>query len=159
VTVSRRDQIRMTEDEVRAYLAGQQVINVASVGPNGRPHLAPLWYFPHEDGVATWTYGTSQKAKNLRRLPEATVLIEDGDSYEKLRGVSFEADVRIIEDTEEVTRMGITLMQRYAGAQPGDPVPGELRAFISGQAPKRVGLVFRPTKTVSWDHTKLGGTY
>jgi PPOX class probable F420-dependent enzyme len=157
--MSRRDQIKMTENEVREYLAGQKVINVASVGPNGRPHLAPLWYFPHEDGVATWTYGTSQKAKNLRRLPEATVLIEDGDSYEKLRGISLEADVEIIEDTAEVTRMGITLMQRYAGAQPGDPVPAELKAFIAGQAPKRVGLVFRPTKIVSWDHTKLGGTY
>jgi general stress protein 26 len=157
--MSRRDQIRMTEDEVRGFFAEQKVINVASVGPNGRPHLAPLWYYPHEDGVATWTYGTSQKAKNLRRLPEATVLIEDGDSYEKLRGISLEADVQLVEDTEEVTRMGITLMQRYAGARPGDPVPSELSAFIAGQAPKRIGLIFHPTKIVSWDHTKLGGTY
>jgi PPOX class probable F420-dependent enzyme len=157
--MSRRDQIRMTPEELREYLAEQKVINVASIGPNGRPHLAPLWYFPHEDGVATWTYGTSQKAKNLRRSPEATVLIEDGESYEKLRGVSFEADVEIIDDTDEVTRIGITLMQRYAGAQPGDPVPDELAAFIGKQAPKRIGLIFRPTKIASWDHTKLGGTY
>ena len=157
--MSRRDQIRMTEDEVRAYLAEQKVINVASIGPNGRPHLAPLWYFPHEDGVATWTYGTSQKAKNFRRLPEATVLAEDGDSYEKLRGVSFEADVEIIEDTAEVTRIGIALMQRYAGAKPGDPATAELTAFIAGQAAKRVGLIFRATKVASWDHAKLGGAY
>ncbi len=149
----------MTEDEVRAFLDDQKVINVASVGPNGRPHLAPLWYFPHEDGVATWTYGTSQKAKNFRRLPEATVLAEDGDSYEKLRGVSFEADVEVVEDTAEVTRIGIALMQRYAGAKPGDPATAELTAFIAGQAAKRVGLIFRATKIVSWDHAKLGGTY
>jgi PPOX class probable F420-dependent enzyme len=157
--MSRRDQIKMTEDEVREFLAAQKVINVASIGPNGRPHLAPLWYFPHEDGVATWTYGTSQKVKNLRRLPEATVLIEDGDSYEKLRGVSLEADVQFVEDTDEVTRMGTALMQRYAGAKPADPVPSEMSAFIAGQAAKRVGLIFHPTKIVSWDHTKLGGTY
>ena len=157
--MSRRDQIRMTEDEVRAYLAEQKVINVASIGPNGRPHLAPLWYFPHEAGVATWTYGTSQRAKNFRRLPEATVLVEDGDSYEKLRGVSFEADVEIVEDTAEVTRMGTALMQRYSGAKPGDPASAELSAFIAGQAAKRVGLVFRSGKVVSWDHSKLGGTY
>ncbi|MFE0020547.1 pyridoxamine 5'-phosphate oxidase family protein [Amycolatopsis sp. NPDC059021] len=157
--MSRRDQIRMTEDEVRDYLAGQKVINVASIGPNGRPHLAPLWYYPHENGVATWTYRTSQKAKNLYRLPQATVLVEDGDSYERLRGVSFEADVEIVEDTAEVTQMGIALMQRYAGAKPGDPVPDELATFIGGQAPKRIGLILRPTKTASWDHTKLGGTY
>ena len=157
--MSRRDQIRMTADEVREYLAGQKVINVASIGPNGRPHLAPLWYFPHEDGVATWTYSTSQKAKNLRRLPEATVLVEDGDSYEKLRGVSFEADVELVEDIDEVTRIGTALLQRYSGAKPEDPASTEMNAFIAGQAAKRVGLVFRPTKVVSWNHGKLGGTY
>ncbi|HWD04687.1 MAG TPA: pyridoxamine 5'-phosphate oxidase family protein [Amycolatopsis sp.] len=157
--MSRREQIRMTPDEVREYLAEQKVINVASMGPNGRPHLAPLWYFPHEDGVATWTYGTSQKAKNLRRLPQATVLVESGDSYEKLRGVSLETDVELVDDTAEVTRMGITLAQRYAGAKPGDPVPDELREFVGHQAAKRIGLIFRPTKVVSWDHTKLGGQY
>ncbi|HEY3712212.1 MAG TPA: pyridoxamine 5'-phosphate oxidase family protein [Amycolatopsis sp.] len=157
--MSRRDQIRMTEDEVHEYFDQQKVINVASIGPNGRPHLAPLWYYPYESGVATWTYGTSQKAKNLQRLPEATVLIEDGESYEKLRGISMEADVQLVEDTAEVTRIGITLMQRYAGAKPGDPVPDQLRSFIEGQAPKRIGLIFRPTKLVTWDHTKLGGSY
>lgn len=157
--MSRRDQIRMSPDELAAFLDEQKVINVATIGPNGRPHLAPLWYYPHESGVATWTYGTSQKAKNLERDPRATVLIEDGESYEKLRGVSLEADVEIITDTAAVTQMGISLMQRYAGAKPGDPVPDELSGFIGKQAPKRIGLIFRPTKIVSWDHTKLGGTY
>ncbi|AIG80969.1 Hypothetical protein AJAP_40965 [Amycolatopsis japonica] len=157
--MSRRDQIRMSPDELAAYLDEQKVINVATIGPNGRPHLAPLWYYPHESSVATWTYGTSQKAKNLERDPRATVLIEDGESYEKLRGVSLEADVEVITDTAVVTQMGISLMQRYAGAKPGDPVPDELSGFIGKQAPKRIGLIFRPTKIVSWDHTKLGGTY
>jgi general stress protein 26 len=157
--MSRRDQIRMTHDEVLAFFGEQKVINVATINPNGRPHVAPLWYYPLEDKLATWTYGTSQKAANLRRLAEATVLIEDGDSYEKLRGVSMETDVEIIADTEVVTGMGISLMQRYAGAKPGDPVPEELAAFIAEQAPKRIGLIFAPTKTVSWDHRKLGGIY
>jgi general stress protein 26 len=157
--MSRRDQIRMTHDEVLAFFDGQKVINVATIGPNNRPHLAPLWYFRQGGNLQTWTYGSSQKITNLRRLAEATVLIEDGDSYETLRGVSLETDVEIIEDTQVVTGIGITLMQRYAGAEPGDPVPDELAGFIGKQASKRVGLIFTPTKTVSWDHRKLGGTY
>jgi hypothetical protein len=32
-------------------------------------------------------------------------------------------------------------------------------AMVEGQAPKRVGLTFHPTRIVSWDHGKLGGTY
>ena len=43
---SRRDQIRMTDDELREFLAGQKTLSVATVGPSGRPHLVPLWYVP-----------------------------------------------------------------------------------------------------------------
>jgi PPOX class probable F420-dependent enzyme len=157
--MSRRADIRMTHDELLAFVEEQKVINVATINPNGRPHVAPLWYYPLGDKLATWTYGSSQKAANLRRLPEATVLIEAGDSYEELRGASMETDVEIIEDTDVVTGMGSSLMQRYAGAKPDDPVSGELAAFIAKQAPKRIGLIFTPTKRVSWDHRKLGGTY
>ena len=31
--------------------------------------------------------------------------------------------------------------------------------MVLKQAPKRIGLRFMPTRTVSWDHSKLGGTY
>ncbi|MCR3721320.1 MULTISPECIES: pyridoxamine 5'-phosphate oxidase family protein [Prauserella salsuginis group] len=174
--MSRRDQIRMSDDEVRAYFAEQRVINVATMNPNGRPHLAPLWYFPRDsdsgvrdsgtrdsgenDGVpalVTWTYRKSQKIANLQRLPQATVLIESGESYEQLRGVSMECDVAFVEDAGETAEIGTALAMRYAGLE-GEP-PDELKAGISQQAPKRVGLVFTPTKIVSWDHAKLGGAY
>ncbi|OLT38697.1 pyridoxamine 5'-phosphate oxidase [Saccharomonospora sp. CUA-673] len=156
--MSRRDQIRMSDDELRAYVAEQRVINVATMSPNGRPHLAPLWYFPAGGGrLSTWTYRKSQKVANLMRLAQATVLIESGESYEQLRGVSMECDVEFVEETDTVADIGTRLAMRYAGLE-GDP-PAELTAGIAHQAPKRIGLVFTPTKTVSWDHTKLGGTY
>ncbi|MGH3449221.1 MAG: pyridoxamine 5'-phosphate oxidase family protein [Haloechinothrix sp.] len=160
--MSRRDQIRMTEDEVHSYLAEQRVINVATMGPAGRPHLAPLWYAPGKaaDGsprIETWTYGTSQKIANLRRLAEATVLVESGESYEQLRGVTLEADVELVDDPERTLRIGTDLMRRYTFGAAG--VPAEFTEFLRKQATKRVGLVFTPTKVVSWDHGKLGGTY
>jgi len=31
--------------------------------------------------------------------------------------------------------------------------------MVLKQAEKRIGLRFVPTRTVSWDHSKLGGTY
>lgn len=161
--MSRRDQIRMTEDEVHAFLDEQRVINVATMGPKGRPHLAPLWYVPRkaDDGsplIETWTYGTSQKIANLRRLAEATVLIESGESYEQLRGASFETDVEIIDDFDRTLEIGTDLTRRYTlgGADAG---PRELTDFLSRQAVKRVGLRFTPAKTVTWDHRKLGGAY
>ncbi|TCO64861.1 pyridoxamine 5'-phosphate oxidase family protein [Actinocrispum wychmicini] len=155
--MSRRAQIKMTPDEVRSYLAGGRVANVATIGPKGRPHIVPVFYIPAGDGIATWTYGSSQKVANLRRLPEATVLVETGEVYEELRGVSMECDVEIIEETEEIVRIGTELLVKMAKG--ADEVVTAAAQFIRQQAEKRVGLVFRPTKVVSWDHTKLGGTY
>jgi pyridoxamine 5'-phosphate oxidase-like protein len=147
----------MTPDEVRAYLANGRAANVATIGPKGRPHVIPVFYIPAGDGIATWTYGSSQKVANLRRLAEATVLVESGEAYEELRGVSMECDVQIIEDNEEIVRIGTELLLKMsAGA--GEVVTAAAQ-FIRAQAEKRVGLVFQPTKVVSWDHAKLGGTY
>ncbi len=39
---SRRDQIRMSDDEVRDFLEEQKIVSVATLGPKGRPHLVPL---------------------------------------------------------------------------------------------------------------------
>jgi hypothetical protein len=54
-----------------------------------------------------------------------------------------------------VGEFGLRLMARYAG---GDLSPAA-RAGVLQQAPKRVVLRFTPTRVVSWDHRKLGGTY
>jgi hypothetical protein len=160
----RRDQIRMTPEEQREFLAEQRVINVATMGPKGRPHLAPLWYVPRLDDRAaftldTWTYEKSQKIANLRRLAEATVLVESGQSYEELRGVSLECDVEVVDDADRTLQIGVDLLHRHTFDDPTIEVPPELLEFLRKQASKRVGLVFTPTKIVSWDHSKLGGAY
>jgi PPOX class probable F420-dependent enzyme len=154
--MSRRAQITMTDEEIAAFLADGKVANFATIGPNGRPHLVPLWYFPRGEGIATWTYRASQKAANLRRLPQATVLVETGDSYDQLRGVSMECDVELVEGIEKVALIGTELMRRY---NPSTQVATAATQFVRLQAPKRVGLVCTPTKIVSWDHRKLGGAY
>lgn len=150
----------MTPEEIAAFLREGKVANIATIGPNGRPHLVALWYVPHGSGeepvIETWTYAKAQKAANLRRLPQATLLVETGDSYEKLRGVSMECDVELVTDTEKITAIGQQLMHRYNSNQ---EVATAASQFVRLQAPKRVGLVCRPTKIVSWDHSKLGGTY
>ena len=151
---SRRAQIEMADDEVRAFLADHMVMQCATVGPRGLPHMVPLWYVPEGIELVGWTYAKSQKARNLERDPRATIGIEDGVQYHELRGVMFEYDVRLTRDAEDVERFGLELFDRYAGQ-----LNDEIRAMVAAQAPKRVALTFVPTRTVSWDHRKLGGVY
>jgi PPOX class probable F420-dependent enzyme len=148
---SRRDQIRMSDGEVRTFLEEQLVMTVATIGPSGRPHLMPLWYVPDGSTLIGWTYAKSQKAKNLERDPRATVQVEDGVQYAELRGVMMECDVALDRDAKPY---GVRLFGRYAGELDQD-----VETLVEQQAAKRVGLRFTPTRTVSWDHSKLGGVY
>ena len=150
---SRRDQIKLSDAEILEFLEEQKVMTCATIGPNGRPHLQPLWYVPNGTELRGWTYGASQKAKNLGRDPRATIQVEHGVEYHELRGVMMECDVNLERDTERVAEIGEALVDRYGG---GDPA---MKEFFRAQAPKRVGLTFTPTRTVTYDHRKLGGTY
>jgi PPOX class probable F420-dependent enzyme len=145
----------MSDEEVRGFLAEKMVMQCATNGPHGLPHMVALWFVA--DGPAElrgWTYAKSQKARNLERDPRATLGLEDGVRYDQLRGVMFECDVELERDPSQVERFGLELFERYAGE-----LTDEIRAMVSKQAQKRVGLTFRPTRTVSWDHRKLGGVY
>ncbi|MFL6143421.1 MAG: pyridoxamine 5'-phosphate oxidase family protein [Labedaea sp.] len=154
--MSRRKEITMTAGEIEAFLAEELTAQVATIGPNGRPHLVPVFYVPRGTGIATWTYAKSQKVANLRRLPQATVLVEAGTEYARLRGVSMECDVEILEDVEQVAAIGLELTGRMLDNADVATSAGQ---FVRAQAQKRVGLVFTPTKVVSWDHAKLAGAY
>src|SRR5881227_3168138 len=150
---ARRDQITMSDDELRSLLAEHRVVTCATIGPNGRPHLMPLWYAVDGVEMRGWTYAKSQKTKNLERDPRATLQIEDGVLYQELRGVMLECDVALERDPGEVEKYGLALFERYAELNP------DVEEMVRAQALKRVGLTFTPTRTVSWDHRKLGGTY
>jgi general stress protein 26 len=153
---SKRDQIKMSEQEIRDFLVEQRILQVVSFGPGGRPHLMPLWYLPDGLELRGWTYAKSQKAKNLERDPRATVGVDDGVEYHELRGVMMECEVELIGETERVAEIGLGLFERYG---PGGELSPEVRAMVEAQAPKRVGLHFVPTRTISYDHGKLGGAY
>jgi PPOX class probable F420-dependent enzyme len=152
---SRRDQIRMSDDELLAFLAEERTVTCATLGANGRPHLMPLWYLPDGRELRAWTYAKSQKVRNLERDPHATLQIEAGEEYGELRGAMLECDVELERDTERVAKLGLELMRRYAA----DAREDDLEAGVRAQAPKRIGMRFVPTRVVSWDHRKLGGSY
>jgi hypothetical protein len=151
---SRRDQIAMTDSELRSFLGEQMVMQCATDGPRGRPHLVPLWFVADDLDLVSWTYAKSQKARNLERSPLATIGIEDGVQYHELRGVMLECDVEVEREPERVEQYGLGLFERYAGE-----LGPEIRALVAAQAPKRVGLRFVASRVVSWDHRKLGSTY
>jgi PPOX class probable F420-dependent enzyme len=154
---SRRDQIKLNDDERRELIDAERIVVVGSQGPRGWPHLMPLWYVPRDGEIWIWTYAKSQKIRNLERDPRATLLIETGTEYTELRGVMIEAEAELIRDPEPVLDFAKDLTVRYSEGI--DSVEGEAAATLEAQAPKRVAIHFHPKHVATWDHRKLGGTY
>jgi PPOX class probable F420-dependent enzyme len=154
---SRRERIKLTDEEQRELIECERIAVVASNGPRGWPHVMPLWYVPREGEIWVWTYAKSQKVKNLERDPRATLLIETGTEYNELRGVQIEAEAELIRDVDRVVGFAKELTVRYSEGI--ESVKGDAAAGLRAQAPKRVSIHFHPKRIASWDHGKLGGVY
>jgi nitroimidazol reductase NimA-like FMN-containing flavoprotein (pyridoxamine 5'-phosphate oxidase superfamily) len=169
--VSRRAQIKMDEAQTAAFLAEERTVTCASVGPRGWPHMMPLWYVlreapagsdPPGPRIWAWTYGASQKVRNLERDPRATLQVEAAEEYQELRGVMLECDTVIHRELELVAELGAQILLRNSvprGVQPPAKLPREVSDVVAAQAVKRVGLEFVERRRATWDHRKLGGLY
>lgn len=145
----------MTDGEIAALLGDARTLQVATINPDGTPHLVPMWFTVDDGNPVFWTYAKSQKVANLRRDPRISVLVEAGDVYEKLRGVSMQGRAELVEDRDEVFALGERIFERYWGPITDDAV----REGVHVMGAKRVGVIIRPDSVVSWDHSKLGGSY
>jgi PPOX class probable F420-dependent enzyme len=158
--MSRRDQIRMTDQELATYLAKSQTIIISSINKDGTPHPMPMWYGVEPDGsIVMTTFTKSQKIVNIQRDPRVALLVESGGAvYGNLKGVVLYGKAELVRDTEQVVDI-LTRISTKTLDNPDDKTREGVRTAVRGTAPKRTGIRIRPEKIVSWDHSKLGGVY
>jgi len=142
----------MNKEEIDAFLERRQIMSVATINRDGRPHLVPMWYGFLDGAPALWTYGKSQKVVNLTRDPRITCLVETGRDYDQLKGVELIGEAVISSRREDVRRVGESVYERYIG-----PLDIEGRARAAAMGAKRVAVIIHVEKVVSWDHSKLVG--
>ena len=148
---NQRSQITMTDDEVKAFIEEQRSATMATVGPTGVPHLVAMWYGVIDGQIWFETKGRSQKAVNLRRDPRITVLLEDGLTYDTLRGVSIEGTAVISEDPDDLWKVGVSVWERYTG-----PYTEEAKPLVEFMLQKRIAVRVDVDRIRTWDHRKLG---
>jgi PPOX class probable F420-dependent enzyme len=151
--MSRRNEITLSDAELRDFLAKTRTIILTSNGRDGVPHPMPMFFGIEPDGaIVMTTYTKSQKILNLRRDPRVSLLIEDGQQYSELRGAVFYGTAELIADSEAVAAILADV-----AAHNGD-ASDESEAAMAGRrymASKRTGIRVRPGRIVSWDHGKL----
>ena len=117
----------------------------------------PLWYVPREGEIWSTPTPNRRRCATWSATPGPPFWLETGHEYGELRGVMIEAEAEIHRDLDEVFGVAEAPTLRYAEGL--ERVEGDAREALKGQARKRVGIRFRPVRTASWDHRKLGGTY
>ncbi|HJP75417.1 MAG TPA: PPOX class F420-dependent oxidoreductase [Pseudonocardiaceae bacterium] len=147
---NQRAQIAMTSAEIAEFVEHSRTATMGTIGPSGLPHLVAMWYAVIDGQILFETKAKSQKAVNLRRDDRITVLIEDGRTYDQLRGVSLEGRGVLLDDPDTSLRVGISVWERYYG-----PYTEEQRPAVDALMNKRVVVRVEPDRVRSWDHRKL----
>jgi PPOX class probable F420-dependent enzyme len=152
--MSRRDEIKMSDEEIADYLKTSRTMILVTNGHRGHPHAVAMFYTVDDDlTVNMATYGRSQKIKNIERDPKVTLLIESGEEYQELRGLMIEGTAEVVEDLDATVRV---MVEATSTPEQSLPDAADLDQDIkTAMAGKRLLVKVKPTRFVSWDHSKL----
>src|SRR5258708_30428748 len=110
--VKRGARIAMSEDEIDVCLRGRHSMTMCTMNPDGNIHAVGMWYGFLEGALAVESKTKAQKVVNVRRDPRITCMIESGDYYEELQGVSVIGTAEVVDDPERMWELGVSVLQR-----------------------------------------------
>jgi PPOX class probable F420-dependent enzyme len=131
----------MSDEEIRAFLsAGTRTGKLATVRPDGSPHVAPIWFVCDDDGSIVFNTGRDTvKGRALRRDPRVSMVVDEEAppfSYVRVDGT-----VTLSEDLDEMLPWSTRIAARYMGADEADAYGR--RNAVAGEMLVRL----TPTKT------------
>jgi PPOX class probable F420-dependent enzyme len=133
----------MTPEEWRAFLREPvRPAMLATVRPDGRPHVAPIWIVVDDDDTVIFTTGAgTAKGRAIQRDPRVALCIDDDQppfSY-----VLVEGTAAVSTDLDEMLVWATRLGARYMGEE--DAEAFGRRNAVEGELLVRV----TPTKVVA----------
>ncbi len=107
----------MSQAEIDTFLNGVHLARVATVRPNGRPHVAPVWYLWENGYFYFETARSAVKANNLRKNPNIAITVDVSEGGLRLRYVILEGQATLIENNEMVKKLTKRIYSRYVGVE------------------------------------------
>jgi PPOX class probable F420-dependent enzyme len=117
---------------LRPWVAGSSVARLATIEPDGRPHLVPIVFALAGDTLYSAVDAKPKGSRTLRRIenarqrPDVTVLVDHyEDDWSRLWWVRLRGRARVLDDGDEAERALTLLVERYEQYRnfpPGLPV-------------------------------------
>ena len=89
-------EISLTETEIDQIMIEQWNLRIATLGPESRINLTPMWF--GWAGGKIFISARGQKVVNLRRHPDCTILIDRNEKFPELQGIMMESRACVLED-------------------------------------------------------------
>jgi hypothetical protein len=108
--------MKMKSEEIYHFLRhGTFTGKVATVRPDGRPHLAPIWFVidDNNNDLVFTTGHTSRKAKNILRDPRVSISVDDQCPLYSF--VIVEGIAKTTNQPDELLTWATKIAERYMG--------------------------------------------
>jgi PPOX class probable F420-dependent enzyme len=141
--------MRELDPHQREILAQRRIASVATVGPDGTPHLTATWFVFDGDAFLLAIPSSSVKARNLRSNPRLAVMIDVRQAGHEL-GISVSGTAEILEGDaarDVVARVHAKYLTGEALADPG--VGPAFAAFDD------LAIRLEPQRWITWDMSEL----
>jgi PPOX class probable F420-dependent enzyme len=122
----------MHEAIVRERVAAARVARLATIDPDGRPHLVPIVFALDGDTLYTAVDAKPKRSRRLRRIenardrPDVTILVDHyDDDWRRLWWVRLRGRARVLDAGDEAERAIEFLVDKYGQyrlERPGFPV-------------------------------------
>jgi PPOX class probable F420-dependent enzyme len=126
----------MTRAECLAFLLAEpRTGKIATVRPDGRPHVAPIWFTLDGDELLFTTWHTTAKATNLRHNPRISLCVDD--QAPPFAFVKYDGVAEFSDDLDALRHWATIIAGRYMGVEQAEAfgnrnaVAGELLVRVS----------------------------
>lgn len=137
-----------TEQQL-TMLGERRIASVATISPDGMPHLTSVWFLYENDEFLLAIPSSSAKGRNLRRDPRIAVMIDARENHRE-SGLTACGHAEIIEG-ERAAEVVQRVHEKYLTADAlADPAVGPVFAGIDD-----IAIRVRPGRWISWDMSEL----
>lgn len=142
-----RERLRMTADEVDAFLHEERVMRLATVDQDDWPAVVPVWFVWSDGEFWVWNLDRAKRTRRLRSGDtKVSVVVDGGTAYQELRGVHARVAHRFVDDDATPVAVRSAYARKYFDTE--QPV---------GAVDDHTWLALRPVRLESWDFRKVMG--
>jgi PPOX class probable F420-dependent enzyme len=136
-------------EKQKRLLEERRIASVATMGPDGTPHLTSVWFLFENETLYLAISSSSSKGRNLARNPKIAVMIDVRVSYEEA-GLTAIGEAEIVSGEEAKLIVERVHAKYLTPTALRDPQVGPVFAAFDDIAVK-----LKPIKWLSWDMNEL----